>query len=76
MSASASCLVVLSLMLHICRKSRLKESNTQVIKILYTNAGQLTTSKMTELKSRIQQENPLIIAICEIKSKNSDRILD
>jgi len=61
--------------LHV-RKSQLKVSNTQLIKILYTNADQLTTSKMTELKSRIQHENPLIIAICEVKPKNSDKIFD
>ena len=37
---------------------------------MFTNADQLTTDKISELKSRIQREKPLLIAICEIKAKN------
>lgn len=53
------------------RKSQLKSSNEPSINVLFTNADQLTTSKMTELRKRIQQERPLVIAICEVKPKNS-----
>ena len=40
------------------------------ISVMFTNADQLTTDKISELKSRIQREKPLLIAICEIKAKN------
>ena len=51
------------------RKVKLKNSNLPAIKIMYTNADQLTTSKMTELKNTIERKQPLIVAICEIKPK-------
>ena len=38
---------------------------------MFTNADQLTSSKRSELLKRIGQEKPLVIAICEIKPKNS-----
>ena len=40
-------------------------------KILYTNIDQLTRVKKTELISRINDQKPQIIAICELKPKNS-----
>ena len=39
--------------------------------VLYINADQLTTSKMAELRTRIQQVKPMIVAISEVKPKNS-----
>ena len=56
--------------LHV-RKSKLKSSSTESLNVLFTNADQLTTSKMTELRLRIQQEKPMIVAVCEVKPKNS-----
>ena len=38
---------------------------------MYTNADQLTSSKKDELEKRIQGEKPTIIAVCEVKPKNS-----
>ena len=40
-------------------------------KILYTNIDQLTRVKKTELISRINDQKPQIIAIFELKPKNS-----
>ena len=48
----------------------LKYYTSQHISAMFTNADQLTADKISELKSRIQQGNPLLIAICEIKAKN------
>ena len=48
------------------RKSNLKSSYLPII-----NADQLTPSKLAELKTSIQLEKPLIIAVCEVKPKNS-----
>ena len=43
---------------------------------MFTNANQLTPSKLVQRKRRIQKDKPLIIAICEMKPKNSkDRTL-
>ena len=39
---------------------------------MFTNADQLTSSKISELKERIQLEKPLVVAVCEIKSKNAN----
>jgi ribonuclease P/MRP protein subunit RPP40 len=50
---------------------RLKSYNTPSINVMFTNADQLTSTKMSELKTRIQREKPLIIAVCEVKPKNS-----
>ena len=38
---------------------------------MFTNADQLTTSKMTELRKKIEREKPVIIVGCEVKPKNS-----
>ena len=39
-------------------------------KMLYSNVDQLTSIKKTELMNRIEQQKPLIIALCEVKPKN------
>ncbi len=54
------------------RLNRLKSSILPSMGIMYTNADQLTTSKMTELKKQVERKKPLIIAVCEVKPKNSD----
>lgn len=41
------------------------------IKILYANADQLTSSKKAELLKRIEIQNPLLVALCEVKPKNA-----
>ena len=38
---------------------------------MFTNANQLTSSKMAELTYKIEEEKPLIIAVCEVKPKNA-----
>ena len=40
------------------------------LKVLYTNADQLTNAKIDELLLKIKQHKPLIVAICEVKPKN------
>ena len=54
------------------RKSQLKPSNLPSMKILFTNADQLTTSKMIELKSQIADKKPLLVAVSEVKHKKSN----
>ncbi len=46
-------------------------SNLPSIPVLFTNADQLTGSKMVELHNHILREKPLIIGVCEVKPKNS-----
>ena len=53
------------------RRSQLKSVTIPNFIVMFTNADQLTSSKMSELITRIQREKPLIIAVCEIKPKNS-----
>ena len=53
------------------RVTRLKSSNLPALDVLYTNADQLTSSKMTELKKLVERKKPLILAVCEVKPKNS-----
>ncbi|MEO2160790.1 MAG: endonuclease/exonuclease/phosphatase family protein, partial [bacterium] len=53
------------------RKTSLKSYNVPSIKIMFTNADQFVPSKMTELRIRIEKEKPLIIAVSEVKPKNS-----
>ena len=43
------------------------------MKVLFTNADQMTTAKMVELQTKIKQEKPLIVAISEVKIKNSTK---
>ena len=38
---------------------------------MFTNADQLTSSKMIELKKLIEEKKPLIAAVSEVKPKNS-----
>ena len=45
-------------------------SNLPSIPVLFTNADQLTGSKMMELQNHILREKPLIIGVSEIKPKN------
>ena len=40
---------------------------------MFSNADQLTSPKMCELQTKIQQEHPMIVAICEVKPKNADK---
>ena len=44
--------------LHV-RRARLKSSNSECLTVLFTNADQLRTTKMTELRLRVQQEKPM-----------------
>ena len=53
------------------RQTRLISSHVPALNVLYTNADQLTSTKRSELLKRIEQEKPLVIAICEVKPKNS-----
>ena len=53
------------------RVARLKSTNLPTLDILYTNADQLTASKMTELKKLVERKKPLVIAVCEVKPKNT-----
>ena len=39
---------------------------------MFTNADQLTTSKIIELRDLIQTEKPLLVAVSEVKLKNSE----
>ena len=52
------------------RTVKLKPNDSPTINILFTNADQFTNSKKNELERRISVEKPVIIAICEVKSKN------
>ena len=52
------------------RKSKLRSSQIPKMKILFTNADQLTESKMIELVTKIESEKPLIVAVSEVKMKN------
>ena len=53
------------------RKKGLVSSSAPALNVMFTNADQLTPSKKTELVKRIEQEKPSVIAICEVKPKNS-----
>ena len=52
------------------RMARLKSTHLPTLDVLYTNADQLTSSKMTELKKLVERKKPMIIAVCEVKPKN------
>ena len=51
-------------------KENLVSSQVPAIQVMFTNADQLTSSKMFELLKLVEQK-PLIITICEVKSKNA-----
>ena len=55
----------------IARFNRLKSSNLPTLKVIYTNADQLTSTKKLELIKQIEREQPLIVAVCEAKPKNA-----
>ena len=44
-------------------------------KILFLNANQMTAEKKLELSSYVKRERPLIMAVCEVKPKNSAKKL-
>ena len=51
----------------------LKPSNMPSIKVLFTNADQMTTSKLAELQVKVKEQKPHIIAVSEVKLKNSKK---
>ena len=54
------------------RKEKLEPLNGSALNVMFTNADQLTPSMMVELKNQIIQiEKPLIVAVSEVKPKNS-----
>ena len=52
-------------------RPRLSSVKASTLKIMYTNADQLTPSKKMELIKRIELHKPLVVAVCEAKPKNS-----
>ena len=52
------------------KKTKLKSLGLPTMKVMFTNADQMTPSKMVELKKQIEKEKPLIVAVCEVKQKN------
>ena len=58
------------------RISTLKSSGLPKLKVMFTNADQLTSSKMVELKKHVETEKPHIMAICEVKPKNLIQLTD
>ena len=50
-----------------------KNDNAAKLKMLYTNADQLTAEKKEELLEKISNEKPHVVAICEMKLKNNIR---
>ena len=50
-------------------KHNTKQNFENNLRILYTNADQLTLSKKQELENLLSQNKPHIIAICEVKPK-------
>ena len=53
------------------RFNKLKSSNLPSMKVMYTNADQLTSTKKSELVKQIEKEQPLVVAVCEAKPKNA-----
>ena len=51
------------------RRLQLNPTNLPSFNIMFTNADQLTPTKMSELTERIQREKPIVIAVCELKPK-------
>ena len=51
------------------RITRLKSTNLPTISVMFTNADQLTTTKLTELKKLIEDKRPMIVAVSEVKQK-------
>ena len=62
---------------HIQMMAQLKPLKIHEFGIMFANADQLSQSKILELKENIVQQKPMIIAVCEVKPKNSkDRTLE
>ena len=56
-------------LINITTKNKTESLKKSSIKIMYSNADQLTATKLEELRSKISSHKPLIVAICEVKSK-------
>ena len=52
-------------------RPQLTSLKASTMKIMYTNADQFTPSKKAELIKKIELHKPLIVAVCEAKTKNS-----
>lgn len=50
---------------------RLKQSQIEGMKVIFTNADQMTPSKKSELLKYVEKIKPLVIAVCEMKPKNA-----
>ena len=53
------------------KQKRLAPSELPNFTVMFTNADQLTSSKKVELTEYIQREKPMIIAVSEVKPKNT-----
>ena len=57
------------------RAAKLTPSGLPSMNILYTNADKLNQGKISELQQRIITKKPMIIAISEVKPKNTSKKL-
>ena len=57
-------------------RPKLKPTTVPSVKIMVTNADQMTSIKKIELLKRIEIERPMIVAISEVKSKQRTRTVD
>ena len=57
----------------IASRKKLAVRTDPAIKIMFANADQMTSSKKDELSVRIQKYKPLIVAITEVKPKNTTK---
>ena len=55
------------------KRKQLTSYSGKQTKMLFTNADQMNSAKFLELQQIIKQEKPLIVAICEVKPKNSSK---
>ena len=55
----------------ISKQKRLVPTEIPTIKVMFTNADQLTSSKKTEMVEFITREKPMIIAVSEVKPKKA-----
>ena len=60
---------VLTLGSSVPQKMKLKQLGLHTLKVMFTNADQMTPSKMVELKKLIAIEKPLIVAVTELNKK-------
>ena len=54
------------------KKIKDKQNIKEKLKVIYTNADQFTPSKKSELLKLIENKQPHLIAITEVKLKNGD----